>query len=166
VGDLVAAGIDLAVRYGSGRWPDVQAIHLMDNEIFPVCAPSYLESHKAPHRPRDLLQHVLLHLLEYDRNWVTWQAWLQNQGVEWKPRLKGLAFDNYLVLIQAALDGQGIALGGGRLAEDFIARGTLVRPLQTTQREERGFYLLVPKEVPLSAAGALFRDWIVAEAKG
>jgi LysR family glycine cleavage system transcriptional activator len=80
--------------------------------------------------------------------------------------LKGLAFDNYLVLIQAALDGQGIALGGGRLAEDFIARGTLVRPLRTTQREERGFYLLVPKEVPLSKAGELFRDWIVAEAKG
>ena len=41
----------------------------------------------------------------------------------------------------------------------LIARGTLVRPLQTTQREERGFYLLVPREVPLSAAGALFRDW-------
>jgi LysR family glycine cleavage system transcriptional activator len=97
---------------------------------------------------------------------VTWQAWLQNQGVEWRPRRKGLAFDNYLVLIQAALDGQGIALGGGRLAEDFIARGTLVRPLKTTQREERGFYLLVPKEVPLSKAGELFRDWIVAEAKG
>ena len=55
---------------------------------------------------------------------------------------------------------------GGRLAEDFIARGTLVRPLKTTQREERGFYLLVPKEVPLSKAGELFRDWIVAEAKG
>ena len=166
VGDLVAAGIDLAVRYGSGRWADVEAIHLMDNEIFPVCAPGYLEAHKPPQRPRDLLQHVLLHLLEYDRNWVTWQAWLQNQGVEWKPRLKGLAFDNYLVLIQAALDGQGIALGGGRLAQDFIARGTLVRPLQTSQSEERGFYLLVPKEVPLSKAGALFRDWIVAEAKG
>jgi LysR family glycine cleavage system transcriptional activator len=166
VGDLVAAGIDLAVRYGSGRWPDVEAIHLMDNEIFPVCAPSYLEAHKPPQRPRDLLQHVLLHLLEYDRNWVTWQAWLQNQGVDWKPRPKGLAFDNYLVLIQAALDGQGIALGGGRLAEDFIARGILVRPLKTTQREERGFYLLVPKEVPLSKAGELFRDWIVAEAKG
>ena len=41
-----------------------------------------------------------------------------------------------------------------------------VRPIQTTQSEERGFYLLVPKEVPLSRAGTLFRDWIVSEAKG
>jgi LysR family transcriptional regulator, glycine cleavage system transcriptional activator len=166
VSDLVAAGIDLAIRYGKGQWPDVEAIHLMDNEIFPICAPGYLEGRKPPQRPRDLLQHVLLHLLEYDRNWVTWQAWLQSFGIEWRPRLKGLGFDNYLVLIQAALDGQGIALGGGRLAEDFIARGTLLRPLDTTLRSDRAFYLVVPTEVPLSKPAQQFRDWLIAEAKG
>ena len=65
-----------------------------------------------------------------------------------------------------ALDGQGIALGGGRLAEDFIARGTLVRPINATLRSSRGFYLLVPHDVPLSQPAKLFRDWIVGEAKG
>ena len=77
-----------------------------------------------------------------------------------------LGFDNYLVLIQAALDGQGIALGGGRLAEDFIAHGTLVRPLEATLRSDRAFYLVVPSEVPLSKSAQQFRDWIIAEAKG
>jgi LysR family glycine cleavage system transcriptional activator len=166
VSDLAAAGIDLAIRYGSGKWPDVQAIHLMDNEVFPVCSPGYLEGRKPPRKPHDLLDESLLHLVEYDRNWVTWQAWLQQFDVPWKPTKRGLEFDNYLVLVQAALDGQGIALGGGRLAEDFIARHTLVRPISSTLRSSRGFYLLVPQDVPLSQPAKLFRDWIVSEAKG
>ena len=166
VSDLAAAGIDLAVRYGSGRWPGVEAIHLLDNEVFPVCAPSYLEGRPPLRKPRELLDEVLLHLIEYDRNWVTWEAWLRDFGVPWKPTKKGLEFDNYLVLIQAAIDGQGVALGGQRLAEDFISRGALVRPIDATLRSARGFYLLVPHDVPLSKPAKLFRDWIVAETKG
>lgn len=166
VSDLAAAGIDLAIRYGSGKWPGVQAIHLMDNEVFPVCSPEYLAGRKPLKKPRDLLEESLLHLIEYDRNWVTWEAWLQNFGVPWKPAKRGLEFDNYLVLVQGALDGQGIALGGGRLAEDFIARGTLVRPINATLSSNRGFYLLVPTDVPLSQPAKHFRDWIVSEAKG
>ncbi len=166
VSDLAAAGIDLAVRYGSGRWPGVEALHLLDNEIFPVCAPSYLEGRAALRQPRDLLDEVLLHLVEYDRNWVTWEAWLRDFSVPWRPTRKGLEFDNYLVLIQAAIDGQGVALGGQRLAEDFISRGALVRPTGATLRSTRGFYLLVPLDPPLSKPARLFRDWIVAEAKG
>ena len=166
VSDLASHGIDLAVRYGSGRWPGVEAIHLMDNQVFPVCAPDYLAARPHLRDPADLLGEVLLHLVEYDRNWVTWEAWLKSFGVEDKPRQRGLSFDNYLVLIQAALDGQGVALGGGRLAEDFISRGTLVRPIGATLGSDRGFYLLCPLDVPLSKPAKLFRDWILGEAKG
>jgi LysR family glycine cleavage system transcriptional activator len=165
VGDLAAAGIDLAVRYGAGRWPGVGTARLMDNEIFPVCAPGY-RTHRPLARPADLLSEVLLHLVEYDRNWVTWDAWLKHFGVEGVARRRGLTFDNYLVLIQATLDGQGIALGGGRLAEDFIARGTLVRPIAASLGSDRGFYLLWPNEGELAAPAKLFRDWIIAEARG
>jgi DNA-binding transcriptional LysR family regulator len=97
---------------------------------------------------------------------VTWEAWLRHFEVPWKPTKKGLEFDNYLVLIQAAIDGQGVALGGQRLAEDFISRGALVRPLDATLRSPRAFYLLIPRDVPLSKPARLFRDWIIAEAKG
>jgi LysR family glycine cleavage system transcriptional activator len=166
VPDLAAAGIDLAVRYGSGKWPGMQATHLMDNEVFPVCSPDYLDGRPPIRKPRDLLNESLLHLMEYDRNWVTWEAWLRNFDVPWKPTRRGLEFDNYLVLVQAALDGQGIALSGGRLAEDFIARGTLVRPIAATLRSTRGFYLLAPADLSLTQPAKLFRDWIVAEAKG
>ncbi len=165
VSDLVVAGIDLAVRYGRGRWPNVDSIDLLDNEVFPVCAPSYLEDRKPLRRPQDLLKETLLHLIEHDRNWVTWDVWFKTVGVESASPGRGIEFDNYLVLVQAALNGQGIALGGGRLAEDFLARGSLVRPIDSVLRSEQAFYLLLPKEVPLSRPAKLFRDWILAEAK-
>jgi LysR family glycine cleavage system transcriptional activator len=165
VADLTLAGIDVAVRYGRGRWPGVEVVHLLDNEIFPVCAPSYLDGRPAPRAPRDLLGETLLHLIEYDRNWVTWEAWLRAFGVEQEPVKRGLQFDNYLVLIQAAMDGQGIALGGGRLADDFVVRGLLQRPLEATLRSEQAFYLLRPADTAPGEAAALFWDWILAEAK-
>jgi len=163
VSDLASAGVDLAVRYGSGRWPGVRTARLMDNEIFAVCAPGYRAATSLS-QPADLLDEVLLHLAEYDRNWVTWDAWLKSFGVAGPARRRGLTFDNYLVLIQAALDGQGVALGGGRLAEDFIARGTLIRPMAATLGSDRGFYLLWPADSEQSQPARLFRDWIIAEA--
>ncbi len=164
VRDLAVAGIDLAVRYGRGGWPGVETIHLFDNEVFPVCAPGYLAGRPRLREPADLLDETLLHLIEYDRNWVSWTAWLRALGVTQAPSGPGLRFDNYLVLTQAVLDGQGIALGGGRLAEDSLARGALVRPIDATLQSERAFYLLVPDEVPLSPPARLFHDWIRAEA--
>src|SRR5262245_2469136 len=72
--DLVAAGVDIAIRYGSGEWDGLEAIRLFDNEIWPVCAPAYLDGRPAFAKVEDLLDETLLHLGQFDRNWVTWQA--------------------------------------------------------------------------------------------
>jgi LysR family glycine cleavage system transcriptional activator len=138
--DLVAAGVDLAVRYlgDRSRLKDVA----------------------------ELLGETLLHLSQFDRNWVTWAAWLKSHGIAQSPTRRGLLFDNWLVLLQAALRGEGIALCGGRLAEDFIARGDLVRPIDATLRSDLSFYLLHASDVPLAPAARRFRDWLLAEAAG
>lgn len=164
--DLVAAGVDLAVRYGDGSWEGVDAVRIFDNEIWPVCAPSYLGDRPPLTEVSQLLDEVLLHLGQFDRNWVTWPAWLKSHGIAGNPTKKGLVFDNYLVLLQAALRGEGIALCGGRLAEDFIARGDLTRPIEATLRSDRSFYLLHPQGQPLTPAARRFRDWLIAEAAG
>ena len=162
--DLTAAGIDLAVRYGDGEWPGVDAERLFDDEIWPICAPQYLERHGSLQRPADLLDHTLLHLAQFDRNWVTWDAFLSSFGVTGEPDQRGVTYDNYMVLIQSALRGEGIALCGRKLAEDFIAQGELVRPLDESLNSERGFYLLRPKDQPMSHAAREFRSWLLAEA--
>lgn len=165
VRDLASAGIDIAIRYGSGDWPGVKAVHLFDNEVWPVCAPAYLGGRQLK-APAELLHETLLHLEQYDRNWVTWPAWFEAFGVAGEADRPGFTYDHYQMLIQAALRGQGVALCGGRLAEDFVARGTLVRPLPHALGSERCFYLLYPEDVPLSPGAVLVRDWLIAEARG
>lgn len=162
--DLVAAGVDIAIRYGSGQWEGLEAIRIFDNEIWPVCAPSYLADRGPLPRVEALLDETLLHLSQFDRNWVTWQAWLTAQGIKTAPRKRGLEFDNYLVLLQAAVRGEGVALCGRRLAEDFIARGDLLRPVETSLHSDRAFYILYPQNIPLSATARKFRDWLVKAA--
>ena len=162
--DLTAAGIDLAVRYGEGEWPGVDAERLFDDEIWPVCSPRYLENREAISMPRELLGETLLHLNKFDRNWVTWDTFLEAFEVDGEPEQRGLTYDNYMVLIQSALRGEGIALCGRRLAEDFIAQGELVRPIKETLKSDRGFYLLRPKDQPMSHSAREFHDWLLAEA--
>ena len=162
--DLVAAGVDIAIRYGSGDWEGLEAIRIFDNEIWPVCAPAYLAGRDELATVEGLLDETLLHLSQFDRNWVTWQAWLASQGVKAPPTKRGLEFDNYLVLLQAAVRGEGVALCGGRLAEDFIERGDLMRPIEATLRSDRAFYVLYPSGIRLSEAAVRFRDWIIAAA--
>ncbi len=162
--DLTASGIDLAIRFGDGEWPGVETVRLFDDEIWPVCAPSYLAGRDDIREPRDLLRETLLHLAKFDRNWVTWENFLHDFGVIEEPRARGVTYDNYLVLIQSALRGEGIALCGRRLAEDFIDHGDLVRPIPETLRSQRGFFLLKPRDKPLGQAGRLFEEWLLEEA--
>jgi LysR family glycine cleavage system transcriptional activator len=116
-------------------------------------------------RPHDLLEHSLLHLAKHDRNWVTWTSFLESIGVSEEPRERGFTFDNYMVLINSALRGEGIALCGRRLAEDFISQGDLVRPIPVAQESDRGFWLLRPRDGQLSEQARLFYNWLLDEAR-
>ncbi len=164
VENLAAAGIDLAFRYGAGKWSNADSIHLFNNEIFPVCSPAYLAAHPELKNRNDLVNQELLHLSVFDRNWLTWDQWFEALGIKERPKERGLRIDNYMILIQAALSGQGIALCGGRLADDFLERGDLVRPVKAALWSERAFYVIRPRHIALSRSAELFQDWVLAEA--
>jgi LysR family glycine cleavage system transcriptional activator len=164
-GDLSGTGIDLAVRYGRGAWPNVSAELMFVNEIFPVCAPTYLDKNGPIRILPDLLDADLLHLTMFDRNWITWESWLGDFGLTPPPETRGISFDNYMVLIHAAVRGEGIALCGARLAEDLISRGELVRPITATLPSNFSFYLLHSSGQTLSADASKFREWLLSEAR-
>jgi LysR family glycine cleavage system transcriptional activator len=164
-GDLSGSGIDLAVRYGRGAWPNVSAELMFVNEIFPVCSPSYIEKNGPIKILPDLLEADLLHLTMFDRNWITWESWLGDFGLTPPPENKGISYDNYMVLIHAAVRGEGIALCGARLAEDLISRGELVRPITATLPSKFSFYLLHSSGRALSPDASKFREWLLSEAR-
>ncbi|ESR22856.1 transcriptional regulator GcvA [Lutibaculum baratangense] len=163
--DITRSGIDLAIRYGRGEWPGLRAHYLFDNDIFPVCAPRFLAEHGPIDTLAALRKATRLHMVQFDRNWVTWPSWFAEFGIDEPGEEGGLSFDNYMLLIHACIRGEGVALCGGRLAEDLIARGDLVRPLKSAIRSDRAFYLLEPDGIPARPAVRHFRDWLLGEAR-
>ena len=113
--DPAAVGVDLTVRYGDGRWPGMVATHLFADEIFPVCSPDYVARHGPFETIEDLLGESILRMDDLDPTWIDWPAWLDAMGVSTPSGQPGLRFHNYTLEVQAAVNGQGIALGWRRL---------------------------------------------------
>jgi LysR family transcriptional regulator, glycine cleavage system transcriptional activator len=152
--------VDVAIRYGRGRWAGLRAQWLMAEAIFPVCSPALLEGRKALRRPADLAHHTLLHA-GVSRD--DWQLWLTAAGLPTNLAAKpGLTFDLSLMALQAAIDGLGVALGRTPLVEADIATGRLVVPFDVKLPAEAGFYVVAPEETADTPKIALFREWLTA----
>lgn len=162
--DLQTENIDICIRYGDGRWAEGTARFLFEEEIFPVCSPDYLRTRPAIDAPADLLDHMLLHFDRQYPDWINWDVWLQEQGVDATATRHGLKFNNYPILIQAAIDGQGIALGWGRLIEHLLARGVLVRPIEAMLRSTRAYYLVTPVGKPVRPEAEALSRWLLLRA--
>ncbi|WLE59678.1 transcriptional regulator GcvA [Burkholderia plantarii] len=164
--DLGAGEVDLAIRYGRGGWPDVEARKLMPERLAPVCAPSLLASgpppRMPPRTPRELLRFPLLS--SYSQYTFEWDAWAAHVGLD-LGNTKRVQLHDYNIVVEAAIAGQGIAIGRHRLIARQLATGALVRPLPglVLDHAEIGWWLVMPRRRPGEAAAA-FIDWLVAAA--
>ena len=145
--------IDLAITYGSGDWPGVVSARLLDSDYFPICSPELLDGLGSC----DLREHTLLHDARYDE----WENWLKLAGMpDINPR-RGIIIDDTNVLIQAALNGQGIALGSTLFVQEYLDAGRLVRPFETELKSEEAYYIVCPRGHLQRPAVREFRDWLL-----
>ena len=155
-----ASGNQLAIRYGRGGWPDVEARRLMLERLAPVCSPAYLKRHPQLSEPADVAALNLLMAnakVEYE-----WQAWSHMNGVDLASARKTPLRD-YNIVLQAALAGQGIAMGRGALIAEHLQSGRLVQPLgPAVPMNGIGYSILAPRGT-LSDEAAQFRDWLISE---
>ncbi|MFZ6049735.1 LysR substrate-binding domain-containing protein [Pseudomonas sp. CR3202] len=143
-GDLRAQEIDLEVRYGSGRWSDGSATLLFEEEIFPVCSPSWLARNRQPVTLEELASADLLDAGSTSEGWMDWQGWFRELGLN-TPKLNfALRCNVHTDNVLAAMRGFGIALGWGRLVEDALATGELVRLEPFVVRPEDAYYIVIP----------------------
>lgn len=160
--------IDVAIRFGNGNYPGYRADRLFDNTIFPVCSPALLRTKKPLLHPRDLLQHRLIHV-EWSAPgviWPNWRMWLLAAGVTDYQETAGLRLDNSGLALQAAIDGQGVALGDSSLVSDDLTAGRLVQPFAVTIKgpPQFAYYVISPIETQNDPLVRSFRDWILDEA--
>jgi LysR family transcriptional regulator, glycine cleavage system transcriptional activator len=159
--DFTGDGVDVAFRYGDGNWPGATATLLFEEEVFPVCSPGFLHRHPRLTERADLADCTQLDVEGVDPSWMTWDQWLASSGVHAEHDRRRVHFNNYPLLVQAAVDGHGLALGWRYYVDDLLLRGALVRPIPATLRSGRGFYLVLPEAAAVSADIRTFRDWLL-----
>jgi DNA-binding transcriptional LysR family regulator len=163
--NLAAENFPLGVRGGRPElWSRCHAEPFADEEIAAVASPDYVRRMGAPTTAWDLLSHNLVHLDEPHRKAATWAEWLRSTGVASQPRAGGLRANEYVPVVQAALDGEGICLGWMHLVKNYVASGRLVMVGGHVMRTGDAFHVVWPKDKPLSANARRVRDWIVANA--
>ncbi len=160
--DLGTSGANVAIRYGDGQWPGCDLVFLTKERIFPVCSPTYLAGRSIA-TIEELIGETLLFLEgRYDPQ-TRWPVWFREHGIEAGDDLKGIRLNEYTNLVQAALDGQGIALIGPPLMNVYVKNGSLVRLLDVPPVDRRNFYLARPKDAISNRATEQFCDWVVDE---
>ncbi|MFZ6777885.1 LysR substrate-binding domain-containing protein [Undibacterium sp. Ji83W] len=156
-------GIDLALRYTNAKSVPADAIRLFDETIVPVAHPSL--GMKFKKNGKLAMQWPLLEFEETKKDWLSWHDWLSKEDMQ-TARARGiLHFNQYDQLIQAAVAGQGIALGRLELIQDFIADGRLMTLTPGKSQGEYGFaYWLLVSDAGLSTDAVQVKDWLLGEA--
>ncbi|MCL6416669.1 transcriptional regulator GcvA [Aestuariirhabdus sp. Z084] len=154
--------IDMAIRFGRGNYPGLHSELLMEDEAFPVCAPSLIEEQQLK-QPADLLNHRLLH--DMGPGDLNWERWFQQAGVEYHPSQPGYTLGDSSLVVEAVLAGQGIALSRATLVETELASGRLVRPFELTLSSNYSYYLVMPREKRDLERVQLFCQWLHATAE-
>jgi LysR family glycine cleavage system transcriptional activator len=162
VADFSRDDVDMAIRWGLGDWPALFCKRILSESEFPVCALSLLQSRGAIHSPKDLLDWPLLgDVPPHDSLWTDWFAYA---GVDSIPPAPIAFYDDASHLIQAAADGQGVALVRSALAVDDLRTGRLVKLLDVERPCERGYYLVCPSRSVRDSRIKSFERWLEEEA--
>ncbi|MBF7144414.1 MULTISPECIES: choline sulfate utilization transcriptional regulator [Pseudomonas] len=156
---------DIAIVFGDGRFPGHGHSHwLFNEEVFPVCSPRLMEGRSMPMSPASLRSLPLLHLRGAQGNrWFDWAGLFNALGISAAPAPGQLRFDNYTLLIQAAIGGQGVAIGWRHLVDGLIEQGLLCRPVNGSVRSELGYHLLLPPRKRRGRMIEHFVAWLMTE---
>ncbi|MET3792928.1 LysR substrate-binding domain-containing protein [Aquamicrobium terrae] len=158
--DFTSDRVDVALRYGNGDWPHLDSTFLFGVRYFPVCSPTYRERYPA-RSIDDLAKARLLHLEGPAARYQEWEWWFASNGLDVAKLDPELSFNNYPLLVQAALAGQGVLLAWGNIIDDLIASGALVPMIPGYTPANQAYYLVTNKRRALREEALLFKRWLV-----
>ena len=152
--------VDLWIPLGGIDREDLESVELCREALIPVASPNVSERFAG--HPSMLLSAPLLHLEEQYKSRFDWPQWFAAHNIPTADRLPGDRSNDYSLVVQAALDGQGVALGWEHIVADLIADGRLVA-LGEAITTDTPFVALSSKRRPLSPDAAALRAWLVSE---
>jgi LysR family glycine cleavage system transcriptional activator len=164
--DFNSGEVDLAIRYGSGRYPGLEVTRLMQETVIPVASPELIERQPLD-GPDNLADHVLLHdgSPDADDSCPDWTMWLAARGVKGVDGSRGPRFNQSSLVIEAAIGGRGVALAKRALAQADMDAGRLAAPFHITTAVDFAYYLVHPKAKGRLPQVKAFTAWLNAEAE-
>ncbi|UXT52396.1 transcriptional regulator GcvA [Agrobacterium tumefaciens] len=155
--DMAAEGLDFAIRFGQGSWHGTDAFRLFDAPLSPLCTPKLAETLKTP---ADLVETTLLRSYRSDE----WSTWFAAAGVTPAAQVNaGIVFDTSLGMMEAALQGLGVALAPPSMFSRHLASGAIIQPFPVTI-SLGSYWLTRLQSKPQTSAMQAFSDWIFAHA--
>ena len=164
--DFTSGEIDLAIRYGSGRYPGLEVTRLLGETVSPVVSPALLETNPLSGL-QDLANHILLHdgSPDADESCPDWAMWLAARGVRGVDGARGPRFNQSSLVIEATVNGRGVALAKQTLAQADLDAGRLVMPFQDATVVDFAYYIVHPKAKARLGSVRAFVAWLLAEAE-
>ena len=164
--DLSRGDVDVAIRYLPESAAPERAVRLFGERMTPVASPAVVRGAPPLRSPADLTRHVLLHLDDPDGTtpWLDWRSWLASNG---QPGLKpagALRFRLYDQVVQAAVGGQGVALGRLPMIGEHLRDGRLVAPFARKYDSARGYFALAAPRVAEREDVVAFLGWLAEQA--
>lgn len=158
--DFAREDVDLAIRHSDGAAPGLHVTRLCAESLAPVCSPKLVRGRNGLRTPADLARHTLLHV--NDRG--DWQKWLDAAGVGGVDLTRGPVLNQASMALDAAVDGQGVALARSALAAWDMIGGRLVRPFELALSVPYAYWIVCPKATAELPKIVMFRNWLLAEA--
>nr|CAD6422005.1 LysR family transcriptional regulator [Rhizobium sp. Q54] len=155
--DFDGSDIDLGIRVGRGTWPGVDAELLMEQRVFPVCAPALAAELKDP---ADILK---LPAIIDGPSMFSWDVWLGEAGLAGGKMTARHVFNDASLCLDATMAGQGVMLAWQTLAGFALEQGRLVKPFAIEARTGMGHYLVTRAGRPAPVKVRMFRDWLRSE---
>jgi LysR family transcriptional regulator, glycine cleavage system transcriptional activator len=152
--------VDIAVRHGDGAWIGLHATKLCSEHLFPICSPRLLDGLDRPLPADHVFDFPLLHLDDHKG----WRRWLETANASPSKPLQGLVLNRASMLIDAAIDGQGMALARSALAARDLVAGRIVAPFAATLPLTSGYWIVSPKATSDLPKIVAFREWLLVEA--
>ena len=163
--DLEHENVSLGIRRGTGNWPGYQSTCVAREELIPVASATYIAKHGQPDSIEGLHQHQFIHLEEPFRPRPKWKDWFAAFEFDYIDRGEGLRLNDYALVIQAAMSGEGVAMDWRHVVDSLIERGLLVQAFSESWVTGEEFHLIWSSNTTLSPHAELVRHWIINEAR-
>lgn len=164
IADFSTDGVDAAIRFGTGPYPDLHADALVNEDVIPVCSPTLLEGEHPLRTPEDLKHHTLIHVDWYAAAGTQpdWNMWLRTAGVSGVDGTKGPVVTSDSLAVEGALNGGGVVLVSEFLVRQDLEGGRLIKPFDLVLPSSHRYWFVCPPEHLERPKVRAFRDWIVA----